>query len=150
MQNNILSDTSCLILLDKIGKLDLLGDLFGNIIITKLILDEFAQEIPGFVKIESSKNSKYQKILEATVDYGEASLIALSLEIENPLIILDDRKARQLANELGIKVTGTIGILITAIDKGLITDVYSLIDDINSSNFRISDVYLDELRKRSR
>ena len=66
------------------------------------------------------------------------------------MIILDDRKARQLANELGIKVTGTIGNLIVAIDKGFITDVYSLIDDIKNSSFRISDVYLDELRKRSR
>ena len=68
MQKVIISDTSCLILLDKIGELNLLNKLFGQITITQEIAEEFKNELPDWFKIESPANKTYQKILEASLD----------------------------------------------------------------------------------
>ena len=73
MRKIIVSDTSCLILLDKIRKLDLLHSLFDIVTITQIVADEFGNKLPDYIQIENPKNSTYQKILESFVDIGEAS-----------------------------------------------------------------------------
>src|ERR1035441_659004 len=110
MQRTIISDTSCLILLDKIGELDILSKLFGEVIITSEIAKEYKQTLPFWIIIMDPKNINYQNILLVTVDIGEASAIALAIESEDCLLILDDLKARRLASDLGLHITGTIGI----------------------------------------
>jgi len=77
MPEIIVSDTSCLILLDKIHKIDLLKSLFGKVTITKIIAEEFGKPIPDFIEIENPKDINYQRILESFLDPGEASAIAL-------------------------------------------------------------------------
>ncbi len=66
MQKVIISDTSCRILLNKIGELNLLNKLFGIIIITQEITDEFKTELPSWFRVENPINKTYQKILEAS------------------------------------------------------------------------------------
>jgi hypothetical protein len=85
MQKIIVSDTSCLILLDKLGRLDLLKTLFGNVTITQIIADEFGNSLPEFIIIENPKDKNYQKILEGYLDPGESSAIALALEKDDCL-----------------------------------------------------------------
>jgi predicted nucleic acid-binding protein len=51
------------------------------------------------------------------------SAIALALETENPLLILDDGQARSFAQDLGLAITGTLGILIAAFRQGIIADL---------------------------
>ena len=80
MQKVIISDTSCLILLDKIGEVNLLNKLFGQIIITQDIAREFKKELPDWFTIVEPTNKTYQKILEASLDKGEASAIAFAIE----------------------------------------------------------------------
>jgi len=80
------------------------------------------------------------------VDAGEASAIALSIESEDSLLILDDLKARHLADELKLKYTGSIGILILAKRKGLITDLDEIITKIQSTNFRLSNALIHKLK----
>ena len=77
MQKVIVSDTSCLILLDKINRLDLLNKLFGKVIITQIIADEYGSTLPDFFIIENAENKNYLSILETFLDKGEASAIAL-------------------------------------------------------------------------
>lgn len=79
MQRSIVSDTSCLILLDKIGLVSLLHSLFGIITVTTVIADEFGKDLPSFIKIENPRDRNYQKILEVFLDPGESSAIALAL-----------------------------------------------------------------------
>lgn len=112
MPGIIISDTSCLILLEKLNKLELLKSIFRKVIVTQVIADEFEKSIPDFIEIENPKDENYQRILESFLDPGEASAIALALEKENPLLIIDDYKARREAKQLRIKYTGTLGILI--------------------------------------
>ena len=147
MPKIIVSDTSCLIILHKISKLDLLKSLFGEIAITKTIASEFGKEIPNFIKIENPKEKKYKKVLELLLDSGEASAIALSLEKDDSLLILDDAKARREAEQLNLNYTGTLGILIIAKKKGLINSITEIIEEIRKTDFRISEAFIKAAKK---
>lgn len=138
MQKVIISDTSCLILLDKIGELELLQTLFGRITITNEIADEFNKELPNWFSIQAPKNQMYQVILEASLDKGEASAIALAVEEKDCLLIIDDSKGRKYAEKLRINITGTLGILINAKLSGHIASVKPLLEKIKKTDFRIT------------
>lgn len=138
MQKTILSDTSCLILLEKIGELDLLYQVFGEIIITQEVAGEYGLTLPNWITIQNPVNQKYQTILEASVDKGEASAIALAVELVDCLLIIDDLKGRNLANAIGIKITGTFGVIIEAKLSGKINSVKPLLLKIKQTDFRLS------------
>ncbi|MEQ1584667.1 MAG: DUF3368 domain-containing protein [Cyclobacteriaceae bacterium] len=150
MQKVIISDTSCLILLDKIGELKLLNILFGQIIITQEIANEFKKELPGWISIEEPTNKIYQKILEASLDKGEASAIALALEQTDCLLIIDDYKGRKYAEQLGIKITGTLGIIIDSKLSGHIESVKPLLDKIKKTDFRLTTELEKKILEKSR
>lgn len=139
MPGIIVSDASCLILFDKIGELDLLRQLFESIIVSPAIIEEFGAPLPNWIKILASQNTTYQTILEATLDKGEASAIALAVEHPDCLLIIDDLKGRKFAKKLGLTITGSLGILIAAKKAGTIPTVKPFIDKIKQTNFRISD-----------
>ncbi len=75
----IIADTSCFILLDKITSLDILFELFGEITTTPEVQHEFGKPLPGWIKIQTVKDNNQQLLLEAEVDKGEASAIALAI-----------------------------------------------------------------------
>jgi predicted nucleic acid-binding protein len=145
MPKTIISDTSCFIVLSKIGQMELLKELFGAVITTPEIAAEFAETLPEWVKIVSVQDKQKQQLFEFQVDNGEASAMALALEVENALVIIDDYKARKLAKNLNINYTGTIGLIISAKRKGIISDVKPLLEKIKETNFRL----LDELYRKT-
>lgn len=149
MRKIIVSDTSCLILLDKLGRIDLLKYLFGNILITQIVADEFGQAIPDFISIENPKDTNYQKILESFLYHGEASAIALALEKDDCLLIIDELKGRREAKHMRLKYTGTIGLLIVAKEKDLISSIRDILNEIRKTDFRISEALLKEAINRS-
>ena len=59
----IISDTSCLILLDKIEALLLLQKLFGSISVTKIVADEFGKELPDWIQVHTLENENYMPCL---------------------------------------------------------------------------------------
>lgn len=135
----VIADTSCFILLDKIEELGLLKRLFTEVITTNEITQEFGKALPAWISIESVKDKKYQSVLELEVDKGEASAIALSTENPEALLILDDLQARKLAGKLGLNYTGTLGIIASARNRGVIHSVKPIIEKIRSTNFRFSE-----------
>ena len=64
MPKTIISDTSCFILLSKIGELDLLQKLYGEIFTTSVIANEFGEALPNWVKIQDSTDKFRLQILE--------------------------------------------------------------------------------------
>jgi len=138
MHKTIISDTSCLIILSKIGELDLLEKLYKRVFTTQEIADEFGEAIPEWLIIETVSDKLRQQILELQIDKGESSAIALALEIKDSTLILDDFKARKVALRLGLTITGTIGIIIKAKLNGIIPSIKPLLNSIKSTNFRIS------------
>jgi predicted nucleic acid-binding protein len=138
MPKTIISDTSCFIILSNIGELNLLQKLYGNVTTTNDIVKEFGEKLPEWVEIKDAKDKQKQQLLELQIDKGESSAIALALELKDCTIILDDNKARRIANILGLKVTGTIGIIIKAKLNGIIPSIIPYLEKIKKTNFRLS------------
>jgi predicted nucleic acid-binding protein len=90
----VITDTSCFILLDKIGALSLLNELFTNIVTTPEIADEFNGPLPQWVQIKSVHDKSRQLLFEENVDAGEASAIALAIETPSSLLIIRLERAK--------------------------------------------------------
>lgn len=147
MSKIIVSDTSCLILLDKLNLLFILKELFEEINITPEIEKEYGQQLPDWVKVVAVQNTVFQILLQSTLDLGEASAIALAIEQQNCLLILDDNKARKTAARLGINYVGTLGLLVEAKDAGLIPLVKPVLEQIKMTNFRVAEKLEKQLLK---
>lgn len=139
MPKTIISDTSCLILLDKIDEIEILHKLFGIIITTSEVAKEFGQPLPSWIKIQQPSDKNYQAIIETSVDKGEASAIALAVELDDCLLIIDDLKGRKFAQQLGLTIIGTLGIIVAAKLTGVITSAKPILSKIKTTNFRLSE-----------
>eukprot|EP01035_Chromulina_nebulosa_P009437 gene9437-12751_t len=115
-------------------------DLFGNITITEEIAKEFGETLPPWFEIKQPVDRNYQTIIEASIDKGEASAsaIALAIEYDDCLLIIDDLKGRKFAQQLGLTIIGTIGIIVDAKLNGIIPSVQPILAKIKQTNFRIS------------
>lgn len=139
----IIADTSCLILLEKIGEMDLLRAIFGRVTVTHEIALEFDRDLPDWfvVRSASRKNLSYSFDL----DPGEASAIVLALELDSVLVILDDYKARKVAQKIGLDISGTLGMFLKAKNLNLIHSVRPLLEKIQQTNFRYSQKIFEQI-----
>jgi len=96
MPDKLLPDTSCLIFLNKIGEIHLLEKLYSKTIITEEIVEEYIDPLPEWIEIKTPDEKRYQKVLEQTVDKGEASLMVLALELKDCVVSIDDLRARKV------------------------------------------------------
>lgn len=147
MPKIVISDTSTLILFHKIDEFVLLKKVYGELITTPEIAEEFGEVLPDWIKIQSVSDKKYQDFLETQVDYGEASAIALASEFNDVLLLLDDLKARKLAARLKFKFTGALGVINRAKQMSIIDKVKPLIDKLLLTDFRIADNIIEEILK---
>lgn len=147
MPKVVISDTSTLIIFRKINNFDLLAKVYGELITTPEIAQEFGENLPKWIIIQAVIDKKYQEFLETQVDLGEASAIALAKELDDVLLLLDDLKARKLASRLNLKYTGALGIITKAKQLLIIEAVKPLINKLIATNFRISKKIIDEILK---
>ncbi|NJL11030.1 MAG: DUF3368 domain-containing protein, partial [Calothrix sp. SM1_7_51] len=149
----IVSDTSPITNLAAIGQLDMLHQLYGNVIIPQAVYNEMVgagKVVPGAVEVQTlswiqtkavSHSQQVTTILEnqENIDLGEAEAIALSLELKADLLLIDERRGRTVATSYGLNVTGLLGILLQAKKQALIPAIKPLIDSlITQANFRVS------------
>ena len=150
MPKYVIADASVLIILDKIDQLELLRRIYKEVYTTPEISSEFGKLLPKWIKIESPADIKNQKVIELHVDRGEASAIALAMEYEDILLILDNLKARKLARMLGLTITGTLGVINKAKSLELIKKIRPLIEELKDGGFRISDDIVDALLRKKK
>ncbi len=142
------SDTSPLILLDKIGHLSILGKLFQKIIIPPSVDAEWLR--PGgyhppewlFLESLSTEASDISNELSQKIDKGEAEAIALFSTMKVDFLLLDDLKGRQVAKSKGFSVVGTLGILVSARQKGFINNLRTTVEALQRQRFYITDEVL--------
>jgi predicted nucleic acid-binding protein len=143
----VISDSSPLISLALIGKLDILKKLYKEIWAPTAVYEEvvksdkpFADELILFLngKTKSVTNKMAVEVLLSDIGAGEAEAIVLALEQQPDIILIDDLKARKLAKLKGFKVIGTMGILLQAKNEGLIKEIKPLISELISKDIRIS------------
>ncbi len=136
---SVVSNASPLINLVRIGKLDLLRELYGALTIPEAVWREVVVEGAGqpgadevqaaaWIKTQAATNRQLVRALQQGLDAGEAEAIALALEIEAELLLMDERLGRESAGHLGLRYTGLIGVLIEAKRRGLIRAVKPHLD----------------------
>ncbi len=138
-------DTSVLIALESLGKLYFLKEIFSETVIPEGVYNELKIEKTGFILedwiiVQKITNIDLYRSLYLKLDEGESETIALSLETRPDFTLLDDKEARKEAGSLGIKVIGTVGILLLAKKKGFIPSVIEEIRKLEDRiNFRLSE-----------
>lgn len=142
----IISDTSCLILLDKIEALDCLKIFNVPVYITSAVQEEFGNTIPIWLDVLDPKDAKIQKLLENDLDRGEASVISLALELNNSILIIDELKGRKIVESLNLRYTGTLGLILKAKQLWYVESVIPYIEAIKKTNFRINEKLLFTLK----
>jgi predicted nucleic acid-binding protein len=122
--NVIISDTSCLIVLSNIGQLELLKKLFGRVTITPEVFEEFTikykDKMPEWIDVKEAKNKEKVIELNTKLGLGESSSIVLASETPGSLVIIDEKKAREYALNIGLNVIGTVGVIRRATDVNII------------------------------
>jgi len=149
MPELIISDASSLIVLDKIGHLDMLNCCYENICTTPEVVTEYGLLLPEWIKVQSASNVILQQFLETTLDKGEASAITLATELEDARLILDDLKARKTAKSMNLKITGTLGVLVKAKQEDCISSIREIIELLRSTDFRMSDTLIEEILRQA-
>jgi predicted nucleic acid-binding protein len=138
MSQVIISDTSCLILLEKIGRMEILKAMFEQVVVTEEVAEEFGA-LPNWIDVKPLKDKQLFNELRLELGSGEASSIAFAIEVEGSLLIIDERKGRKKAEELGLSIIGSLGVLLKAKQKGVIPSLLEVIQEINKTDFRISE-----------
>ncbi|MFZ3065769.1 MAG: DUF3368 domain-containing protein [Nitrospirota bacterium] len=140
------SNTSPLILLDKVGCLWVLEKLFKKILIPPAVDKEWLRPggytVPAWLSVISllQKASSVAKDLSQKVDEGEAEAIALFSSAKADWLLLDDLNGRRIAKAMGLRVAGTLGILVAAKQKNIITTKLSpVLETLKHHRFYISD-----------
>lgn len=145
MREAVVSDSTCLIGLERIGKLSILPVLFNPIMIPPEVEREFGNSF-SWLQPENLTSGVLVAALQMVVDVGEAEAIALASE-RSCLLISDDKQARSAAKRLGVAVIGTVGVLVRAKQSGVITAVKPILDDLELNNFFISRMLREEALK---
>lgn len=152
----IVSNTTPLISLMKISQLEILKKIYSEIIIPEAVYKEveagkhkdFYRDLSeiDWIKIQSIKD-KHSTDYFLELDAGEAEAIILASEIGADLIIMDEKLGRHHAKHAGIKITGTIGVLVKAKILGLISKLKPLLKELTEKNVWISDKLISQICK---
>ena len=105
------SNSSCLIALDAAGSLAILERLYSTIAVPDAVVQECGGALPAWVQVHSVQNQALAQSLCLNLGAGKAEAIALSIERSTARLILDDKKARRVARQLNLPVTGTLAVL---------------------------------------
>lgn len=155
----VVSNSSPLIHLAKIGHLDLLKCFFDEIIMPEAVYNECVVEGKDredakkiekteWIKVAIIRDKNLKKALTMILDEGEAEAIVLALEGSADLILLDDYEAREIARNYELNITGLVGILIRAKYKGKIASLKEELEKLKETGFWLSDdLYTKTLRE---
>lgn len=152
----VVSDTSPITNLIKIGRLELLRQVFSEIIITEGVYDELIQingrraliDEASWIIIKEVQNKELVKDFLKLLDPGESESVALAIEIRADYLLIDEKKGRKIAREYGLNITGLLGILKRAKTKKYIKKVQPILEElIIKGGFRIHPTLYQEILK---
>ena len=143
MKDEIVTDSTCLIVLERTSLLDILPQLFEPIIVASTVEKEFGRSFP-WLNVEPARDEKAVYALKGHMHSGEAETIVLASERASR-VLLDERRARDVAKRLGLSVIGTVGVLLLAKRELIIAEVTPVLDQMKANGFYMTE----ELRKRA-
>jgi predicted nucleic acid-binding protein len=157
----VLSNSTPLIYLAKMGELNLLRRLFGEVIVAEKVFEEVVVQGAGKSGSEEVKGADWIKRMavsdqvavqklreEEFLDAGEAETLILALEMKADLVLLDERRARKAAAKAKVKRAGTIALILMAYQQGLVEDLPTVLKKAREKAFQINEKVFDRLKKR--
>ena len=159
----VVSDTTPLISLLKTGRLDTLEKLFGEVRIPDAVFEELtsnprysdeAAAIRSYPYIDiisvSDTDAVEQVSREDGLDLGESEAIVLTQEISADLLLMDEARGRDVARSLGLRITGTVGILLLSYERGILNkgEIVDCVERLRDANRFIGERYLQLLLER--
>ena len=152
----VVSNTTPLISLSKISKIELLKLVYREIIIPKGVFEEyqkgknkeFYRDISKYdwIKVKEVENEEmFEYLLD--LDKGEAEAIVLAKNIKADLLIIDELRGREFARLKGLTITGTVGVLLKAKEKKLIQTALPFIYELKEKGIWINDNLIDYVKE---
>jgi predicted nucleic acid-binding protein len=148
------TNTTPIIALALIGELDLLQRLYSQVAIPPAVQQEVLAGGPGAVGSAELQRAAWLRVVRlqdpqraemlSDLDRGEAEAIALAQELNADLVLIDERMARRHAERLGLKLSGTLGVLLRAKSLGLIPSVSPLVERLLRGGIRLSESVVAE------
>jgi len=160
----VVSDTTPIISLIKMGQLGILKELFGTVQIPEavyheltgniLFKDEGEQVISSeFIQCVTLDDKHSVDLLRRStnLDAGESEAIILADSISDSILLIDEEKGRRVARNMGLSITGTIGVLVAAYEEGFVSsdDIGVCINIIRNSKLRISENLINLLYQKT-
>lgn len=144
----VVCNSTPLIALSRVGRLELLKEYFGEVYIPQEVYGEVvtrggdlfgAKEVASavWIKVKEVTNRTAVDFLNTILDKGESEAIVLAKE-KNMLLVIDDGEGRNIAESLGLRITGTIGLLLLAAEDGKL-DLKQSLDELMAVGFRLGE-----------
>ncbi len=146
----VVSDSTTLIILNDLGKLVYLKNIFVTILIPPKVYEEinFKKDfqLPDYIEVAEPKDSERLQELKMLLDDGESEAIALAMEKRLPLVI-DEKKGRRIAKNLSLDILGLLGIVYLNIKKDFIDadEARGFLDKAKANHYRISHKLVEEM-----
>ena len=157
--HKVISNTTPILSLLKINKLDLLKELYEKVTIPFAVFQEiengkekqYYQDLTllSWIEIAEIKNPESRAYF-TDLDSGEAEVLILAKEQNADLVIMDEIMGRRFAKQLEFNLTGTIGILLKAKEKGLINSVSELLTELKEKGTWLNPKLISSIRKLSK
>ena len=149
--DNVIVNSTPVIGLANIGKLDILRQMYGAITIPQAVFDEIKSPSVqrqvnanrDWIRVEQINDTSQKQMYRAKLHAGEVEVMILAQEKKADLVILDDNAAKKTAKFLGLRVIGTLGILVLAKKRGYIKVVLPVLDALKRDGFFVSDDLCD-------
>ena len=144
----VVTDTTCLIALDRIDRLHVLPALF-EVVAPPAVVVEFGRR-PPWLSVLPVADAARVADLKTALDAGEAEAIALALSLPQTTLLIDEVRGRRVATRLGLNVLGTAGVLLRAKRHGLAPAVRPLLDALREEHsFRLSDALYGQVLREA-
>ncbi len=148
----VVSDTTPLVGLASIGRLDILRELFDEVYIPQAVYDEATSarkdiEAAIWMHVVQVRDRLAVNILLDEMDLGEVETIILAGEMNADWVLMDEKKGRRKLSQLNIPKIGTIGVLLKARQLGLIQNLKHEIENLQKMGFSISQMVVDDVLK---
>lgn len=155
----VIVNSTPLIALCHVNKLEILKELYGEITIPTAVYNEISVKKDSVCKrdiecskdwihIEKIQNEMAKAMYKTQLHEGEVEVIILAKELDADLVVIDDQNAKKHAKYLGLPVTGTLGILIKAKQRGFISELKPLLNVMVEKNIYISDLLIKLILKQ--
>jgi len=158
MPKIVIVNSTPVIALSSIDKLDLLKKLYGSVIIPNAVENEIGakrkskayiqlENSTGWISIKEIDNITQKQTFKTQLHDGEVEVIILGQELNADLLVIDDYNAREYAKYLGLNVIGTVGVLLLAKSKGFVQEVKPWVDRLIANGIHISNrLYADVMK----